>query len=125
MSVRVAFSTTEGTIVDEHFGHALYWDIYDIGEEAEFVETRKVKAQCSCHDPKIFDIMLSSLNDCSVLFTAKIGESAAAYVIRKGKRVFEAAGDLYAITKEFVDKHLLDSLDDSKNKQNEEIRRAS
>ena len=124
MSVRVAFSTTDGAIVDEHFGHALYWDIYDIGESAEFVCTRKVKAQCSCHDPKIFDAMLSSLEDCSVLFTAKIGESAAAYVIRKGKRVFEAAGDLYAVTKELVDRHLLDPFDVSKQK-NEEIRRAS
>ena len=123
MSVRVAFSTTDGITVDEHFGHALYWDIYDIGDDVDFVCTRKVKAECSCHDPKIFDNMLSSLNDCEVLFTAKIGEMAAQYVIGSGKRVFEAAGDLYAITKELVDRHLLDSLDASKNKT--DIRRAS
>ncbi len=102
MSVRVGFATTDGGYIDEHFGHAMYWDVYDIGEEVEFVATRKVKASCSCHNKQVFDDMLSTLEDCEVLFVAKIGQEAAAHVINKGKRVFEAVGDLYKIIPELV-----------------------
>ena len=108
MSVRVAFATTEGATVDEHFGHAEYWDVYDIGESADFIETRHCRSGCSCHDTKVFDGMLKVLNDCEVLFCAKIGEAAAGYIISNGKRVFEAAGDLYQITKSLVDNRLLE-----------------
>lgn len=119
MSVRVGFATTDGSIINEHFGHAEFWDVYDLGEEAEFVETRKVKAECSCHNKKVFDDMLSTLNDCQVIIVAKIGEEAAYHVINSGKRVFEAAGDLYQIAKRLIENHILDSLD------NTDLRRAS
>ena len=119
MGVRVGFATTDGSLVNEHFGHAEFWDVYDIGTEADFVETRKVKAECSCHNKKVFDDMLNTLKDCQVLFVAKIGEEAAYHVIQSGRRVFEAAGDLYQITKQLIDNHILDSLDSS------EYRRAS
>lgn len=111
MRVRVGFATTDGSLVNEHFGHAEYWDVYDIGEEADFIETRKVKAQCSCHNKKVFDDMLSTLNDCQVLFVAKIGEEAAYHVIQSGRRVFEAVGDLYQITKQLIDNKVLESLE--------------
>ena len=119
MSVRVGFATTDGSLVNEHFGHAEFWDVYDIGNEADFVETRKVKAECSCHNKKVFDDMLTTLEDCQVLFVAKIGEEAAYHVIQSGRRVFEAVGDLYQITKQLIDNHVLDSLETSN------LRRAS
>ena len=68
---------------------------------------------------KVFDEMLNTLEDCQVLFVAKIGEEAAYHVIQSGRRVFEAVGDLYQITKQLVENHVLDSLEDSN------LRRAS
>ena len=29
--IRVGFASTDGIMVNEHFGHAKYWEIYDIG----------------------------------------------------------------------------------------------
>ncbi|MCR4690736.1 MAG: diguanylate cyclase [Lachnospiraceae bacterium] len=91
-AMRIGFASTDGISVNEHFGHAKYWEIYELNKEAEFVETRMVRAGCSCHDPGVFDEMLSLLSDCSALVVSRIGEGAAAYVTGKGKRVFEAAG---------------------------------
>lgn len=110
MNTRVAFASTDGQTVNEHFGHAKYWEIYDIGEDIEYVDSRMVQASCSCHDPKVFEAMLDALSDCEVLLVAKIGGGAAQFLISKGKRVFEAAGDLYSIADSLVERKLLEAV---------------
>ena len=111
--MRVGFASVDGQYVNEHFGHSKYWEIYDIHElnaagETDagstsddagivFAETRMVHSGCNCHDPKLFDDMLVTLGDCDILIVARIGQEAAEYVISKGKRVFEAVGEIRAI----------------------------
>lgn len=111
MSTRIAFATTDGVTVDEHFGHAKYWDVYDIDlDKVDLVETRLCRPGCSCHDTKVFSEMLDVLDDCDVLFVAMIGEGAAGYVINRGKRVFQAAGDIYQIMKSLIDNNTLEGI---------------
>jgi predicted Fe-Mo cluster-binding NifX family protein len=99
--MRVGFASVDGQYVNEHFGHSKYWEIVDITpEEPEgitFAGTRMVHSGCNCHDPKLFDDMLVTLGDCDILVVARIGQEAAEYVISKGKRVFEAVGEIRAI----------------------------
>ncbi len=91
----VAFASLDGIAVDQHFGHARYWQIYDFSDDVEFVETRKLPPSCSgqgcCGN---FDSVYELLKDCKALFVAKIGEAAAAYMIGRGLKVFEAAGTI-------------------------------
>ncbi|MBQ5485087.1 MAG: diguanylate cyclase, partial [Lachnospiraceae bacterium] len=50
MAVRVGFASIDGNIIDQHFGHARYWQVYDIYEDdAEFVEVRKSYPACNGH----------------------------------------------------------------------------
>ena len=102
MSIRIGFASM-GDRIDQHFGGARYWQIYDIdGEETDFVETRKTVPRCSGHCEGGFDHQLSVLEDCEALFVLRIGEGAAAVLAAHGKRVFEAAGELDAILDQLV-----------------------
>lgn len=103
MSHRVGFASIDGARVDQHFGSARYWQIYDIDDEEEtFVETRKTAARCTGHCEGGFDHILDVLDDCDALFVSRIGEVAAAVMLAKGKRVFEAEGDLEDIILQLI-----------------------
>ena len=110
MSVRIGLASIDGNYVDQHFGSARYWQIYDVGGEGVFVETRKTKPTCNGHCEGGFEAQLEVLSDCDALFVAKIGEGAALTMIRKGKRVFEAAGPVAEIIEAAVDQGLLEDL---------------
>lgn len=107
MAYRVGFASIDGSYVDQHFGSARYWQVFDIAEQATFVETRKTAAKCGGHCEGGFDHILGVLQDCDALFVARIGESAAAYMILHGKRVFEAAGEVEEIIAQLIEQDLL------------------
>jgi predicted Fe-Mo cluster-binding NifX family protein len=103
MAKRIALASSDGRIVDTHFGHAESFYVYEIdGASASFVEKRQVSASCSkrSHDESSFDATLTTLSDCSAIVVSVIGYGAAAYLAGKGMRVFESpyfeAGDVVA-----------------------------
>lgn len=106
MSYRIGLASISGTVIDQHFGSARYWQIYDVDSEAHFVETRKTEAKCRGHCEGGFEHLLTVLKDCDAIFALKIGEAAAAFMISKGIRVFEAAGDVKGIMAWLMDGNL-------------------
>lgn len=111
MRKRIAFASMDGAVVDQHFGSARFWQIYDIEDkEALFVETRKTAAKCQGHCEGGFAHLLTVLDDCDGIFVLKIGESAAAFMIAKGKRVFEAAGEVEEIIAQLMESNLLEEM---------------
>jgi predicted Fe-Mo cluster-binding NifX family protein len=103
MSYRVAFASMDGSSVDQHFGSARFFQVYDIdGSEYHHVEARKPEAKCQGHCEGGFDHLLEALSDCDAIFVNRIGQSAAEFMIGHGKRVFEAAGPVDAIIAEFM-----------------------
>jgi len=54
-----------------------------------------------------FDYLLKTLDDCNVIFALKIGPGAAEFMIRNGKRVFEAEGAVVEIIIELIKDDLL------------------
>jgi predicted Fe-Mo cluster-binding NifX family protein len=99
--MRAAFASIDGSYIDQHFGSARYWQIYDIETKGNtFVEIRKSKAKCEGHCEGGFDHLLDLLHDCDVIFVSKIGQTAAAFMISHGKRIFEAAGNVADIVEE-------------------------
>ena len=112
--VRIGFATTDGVMIDQHFGTARYWQIYDFGEEAEYVEDRMTRPSCKGHCEGGFDETLDQLSDCDALFCAKIGEGAAYVCISRGIRVFEAAGDLERIALAIIEQGLLEDIKNEK-----------
>ncbi|MFT3951213.1 MAG: NifB/NifX family molybdenum-iron cluster-binding protein [Oscillospiraceae bacterium] len=110
---RVAVATTDGKVVNEHFGRAKFFTVFDIGENGiVFAERRDTIAVCRefSHNESDFDKVIKLLGDCEAVFVAKIGYGAAAYIIQKGLRVFEAPGFIEDVLQKVIDDKLLETV---------------
>ena len=103
---RLAVATSDGFTVNEHFGHAKFFRVYDINQSGyDFIEVRDAVAACQHrlgHDTTRFDKIIELLSDCDALLVQKIGEGAAAYLIAKNVRVFEVSGSIDAVLEKFI-----------------------
>ena len=103
---RLAVATSDGFTVNEHFGHAKFFRVYDINQSGyDFIEVRDAVAACQHrlgHDTTRFDKIIELLSDCDALLVQKIGEGAAAYLIERGVRVFEVSGSIDGVLKKFI-----------------------
>ena len=78
--MQIAVATKSGTKVDQHFGHAERFLVYDCkGGEPKLVREETVEKYCS-YDPDHvfrkpqFQAITDALSDCRVVVTAQIGE---------------------------------------------------
>jgi len=94
--MKVAFASTRGTTVDEHFGRAGAFAIYDITPEgATFLEFRRVaeddldtavvvtRGMGDLHDAAIAE-KIGKLDDCKIVYFTEIGGPSAAKLVRRG-----------------------------------------
>lgn len=93
--MKVAFATTDGIRVDEHFGRAGMFAIYDLTPDGyRFVEMRKFAhgvdaAITSTKDlERVHEDAVQSkvdrLADCKLIFLTEIGGPSAARLVKKG-----------------------------------------
>ena len=81
--MRVAFASTDKVHVDEHFGRAENFLIWEIGPDAaEFSGMVQVKAEGSDEADRI-EARSAALNDCALVYVAEIGGPAAARLVAK------------------------------------------
>ncbi len=103
---KVAVATSDGFEVNEHFGHAKFFRVYELGEsDYTFLDVRDAVAVCQHslgHNTTRFDKIIELLSDCDALLVQKIGGGAAAYLIQKNVRVFEVSGSIDAVLKKFI-----------------------
>ena len=103
---RLAVATSDGFTVNEHFGHAKFFRVYDINQSGyDFIEVRDAVAACQHrlgHDTTRFDKIIELLSDCDALLVQKIGEGAGAYLIARDVRVFEVSGSIDAVREKFI-----------------------
>ncbi|SDA30557.1 Predicted Fe-Mo cluster-binding protein, NifX family [Ruminococcus sp. YE71] len=103
---KVAIATGDGFTVNEHFGHAKFFRVYELTDtDFKFLEVRDAVAVCQQslgHDTTRFDKIIELLSDCDALLVQKIGEGAAAYLIAKNVRVFEVSGPIDAVLQKFI-----------------------
>lgn len=93
--MKVAFTTTDGINVDEHFGRAGMFSIYELTPDwYKFVELRKfadgrdaaieeTKGMGEIHDDRIRS-KVDKLADCKIVYLTEIGGPSAARLVRKG-----------------------------------------
>lgn len=81
--MRVAFASTDKVHVDEHFGRAENFLIWEIGPDAaDFFGMVQVKAEGSDEADRI-EARSAALNDCALVYVAEIGGPAAARLVAK------------------------------------------
>jgi nitrogen fixation protein NifX len=93
--MKVAFATTDGINIDEHFGRAGSFAIYDLSRTGyQFAEMRKfaegidqavvnTREQGAVHDEAVQD-KVDRLADCKIVFMTEIGGPSAARLVKKG-----------------------------------------
>jgi nitrogen fixation protein NifX len=103
--MKVAFATTDGNNVDEHFGRAGMFAIYEYSEDKfRFVEIRKfadgmdksvvdTKDSGPLHD-KAVQSKVDRLADCKLIYVTEIGGPSAARLVKKGIMPMKVKGPL-------------------------------
>ncbi|MEW6740824.1 MAG: nitrogen fixation protein NifX [Nitrospirota bacterium] len=93
--MKVAFATTDGVNVDEHFGRAGMFAIYELTKDGyRFVEMRKfadgrdteiedTKGMGDVHDDRV-QRKVDKLSDCKIVYLTEIGGHSAARLVKKG-----------------------------------------
>ena len=93
--MKVAFATTDGKHIDEHFGRAGMFAIYEITEGGHrFVEIRKfadgmdkavvdTRDTGPLHDSAVQN-KVDKLADCRLIYLTEIGGPSAARLVKKG-----------------------------------------
>ena len=93
--MKVAFATTDGINVDEHFGRAGLFAVYELTDkDYKFIEMRKfaegrdtaienTKGKGPIHDSKV-EKKVTKLADCKIIYLTEIGGPSAARLVKKG-----------------------------------------
>lgn len=79
--MKVAFTSTTGEMIDQHFGMSDSFCIWEIGpDEARFLETVPVGKGGDDEEDRIAS-RVAALGDCAIVYTMQIGGPAAAKVV--------------------------------------------
>ncbi|MBR6345017.1 MAG: hypothetical protein IKR70_04705 [Lachnospiraceae bacterium] len=95
MKYRAALASFDGQYVDQHFGHAKKYYIYEFDDQTdtyEFVERRFVDVFCECGNSSsdAFSDVFEKLYDVGAIIISKIGAGAAGIVESKGYVIYES-----------------------------------
>lgn len=93
---RVAAATSDGIVVNKHYGRADNFRIYDIGIDNSivFVEERKTVPVCQGgnHDEIEIKKSVRNLSDCRYVLVSRIGQGAANALEQEGIIPMELPG---------------------------------
>jgi len=104
MIKKAAFASTDGIVIDQHFGMSDMFYIYELrGGDFVLSEKRRFARDSGrCHNDEFFEKAYLALKDCDAVFSARIGQSAANYLIKKGMRVFELEAEIEEVLKQLT-----------------------
>ena len=102
---RVAFATSDGKVINIHFGRANQFIVFELeGESYKLVEVRKIKALCAGfeHDDNDLEKAVEAFSDCEAVFAERIGQEAAKALFSKGIKAYEATCFIEDAIKEYI-----------------------
>ncbi|GHU71971.1 hypothetical protein AGMMS49992_06970 [Clostridia bacterium] len=110
MSIRIAVATSDGKLVNQHFGRCSSWTILDVWDVPDklrdaafrFVERRDVASACGVggHSDDALQNAVTQLSDCHAVIVSRIGPGAAAMLESHGIAAFEFGGYIDDAVKE-------------------------
>ena len=96
-TVRVAFASSDGYVVDTHFGRATSFYIYQYyDDDYVFIEERKVSPVClgGEHSTAKMKENVALFSDCQYIVALRIGMGAMAIIQDKGITPMALPGDI-------------------------------
>lgn len=120
-SIRVAVVSSDGKVINQHFGKASRFLIFDIDKDAiRFIEERKNTPVCGTaeggHSDDILNGSISLIKDCKLLLCARIGGIAEEELRKAGIKSLEAP-DFIGDTLKNIQSTPIDLLTDIGNSQ--------
>jgi nitrogen fixation protein NifX len=94
MSYLVAVASSDGKVVNQHFGHAEEFLILEVeGESYRFIEKRSLGAACHLgeHNERSMENVIEALSDCKYVLCTKIGPGAEQKLQKREITPFEIA----------------------------------
>lgn len=105
MSLRVAVASSDGITVNEHFGKASRFLIFDIKYDlVELIEERNTIPICRTngHVEEKIDETIKLISDCEVVLVSKIGMGPELALQGKGIKVFEISMEINKALERFT-----------------------
>jgi nitrogen fixation protein NifB len=107
--ILVAVATKGGGLVNQHFGHAKEFMIYEVdANEAKFVGHRKIDHYCQSGygEEATLENIIQAISDCKAILVAKIGHCPQEELTKAGLKVVEAYDVIEKVAREFYDQHI-------------------
>ena len=101
----VAVASSDGIVVNNHFGKASKFYIYSIDDDdVSFKEIRNLTPVCEAgnHDEEKLESNLKALSDCEYLLVSKIGFGAQSKAEAFGIEAFEIPGIIEASIEQMI-----------------------
>ena len=92
---RIAVASSDGIVVNNHFGRARAFYIYEVNEDSfELSDIRHLPPVCDRgeHDEERLLDNVNSLSDCTHLLASKVGDGARRVLESKGITCYEIPG---------------------------------
>jgi nitrogen fixation protein NifX len=112
--LHVAVASNDGLTVDEHFGRAKSFRIYEVCEDgsSRLLEERAITPHCSCSDEGAgqahsSDAAVEQLSDVDAVLVAQIGPGAQSSLTRKGIKSFALSGPVEKVLSSYGRRHKL------------------
>ena len=105
MAYKVAFASSDGKVVNQHFGRTQNFLIVEINDkDYKFLEKRENAPTCQGfeHSEEAMDRSISIIEDCEAIFVAKVGAGARSKLESKGITPFEAPYFIEDIIKKLI-----------------------
>lgn len=92
--MKVAFTTSDGTMIDQHFGQCECFQIWEVGpEQAAFLESLCTAPHGSDEEDRIA-ARAQLLADCAIVYTMQIGGPAAAKLVAQKIHPMKTNGEV-------------------------------
>jgi predicted Fe-Mo cluster-binding NifX family protein len=101
--MRVAVASSDGIVINQHFGRADTFYIYELkgSDGVEYIEKRKGMPFCHGgeHDDSELKSAVELLSDCKKVFVLQIGGGAQRQLIESGIEPIESRGMIQEVLK--------------------------
>lgn len=107
--ILVAVATKGGGIVNQHFGHAKEFQIYEVvGTTATFVGHRKIDLYCQggYGEEATLSNIIKAISDCKAVLASKIGDCPKEQLRAAGVEPFEAYDTIDKVASEFYSQYI-------------------
>lgn len=107
--IMVAVATKGGGIVNQHFGHAKEFQIFEVdGAQVKFVGHRKVDHYCQSGygEEATLDNIIKSIADCKAVLASKIGHCPQEELRKAGVEPFEGYDTIDKVALDFYEQFL-------------------